>query len=202
MSYLKASGVGTMRRAYWLVPVLAAVLLLTACGRPLPAASPATKVSQGPTASPGRHFAGGPTGEAGCSPASPIGTPEVPLPTWGPSDLLQRDVMIARAMGQACAMGEKAPRLVDARQVTVAELADTNYVSLGEEATNYGPPSKQVVVVRVAGRFTPYDLPYEVDDTWPRQGIAHTVYDAATGEMLGGGLRTDNPPAGTPPVAR
>ena len=57
-----------MRRAYWMLAALAGVLLLTACGRPLPAASPATEVSQGPTASPGRHFAGGPTGEAGCSP--------------------------------------------------------------------------------------------------------------------------------------
>lgn len=125
-----------------------------------------------------------------------------PLSTPGPSELLQRDVMIDRAMGQARAMGEQSPRLVDFRLVTIAELADTNYVGLGEEATNYGPPSKQVYVVRLAGRFTPLDLPYEVDDTWPRRGIAYTVYDATTGEMLGGGLRTDNPPAGTPAITR
>ena len=125
-----------------------------------------------------------------------------PLPTLGPSVLLRRDVMIDRAMGQARAMGEQSPRLVDIRLVTIAELADTNYVSLGAEATNYGPPTKQVFVVRLAGRFTPLDLPYEVDDTWPRRGIAHTVYDAATGDMLGGGLRTDYPPAGTPPSTR
>jgi hypothetical protein len=99
-------------------------------------------------------------------------------------------------------MGEQSPQLVDFRLVSISELADIDYVSLGEDADNYGPPTKQVFVVRLAGRFTPYDLPYEVDDTWPRGGIAHTVYDAATGEMLGGGLRTDNPPAGTPPVAK
>ncbi len=99
-------------------------------------------------------------------------------------------------------MGEQAPQLEDIRLVTVAELADTDYVSLEEDATNYGPPTKPVFVVRLAGSFTPLDLPYEVDDTWPRRGIAYTVYDAATGDMLGGGLMTDNPPAGTPPVAR
>ena len=59
-----------------------------------------------------------------------------PLPTLGPSVLLRRDVMIDRAMGQARAMGEQSPRLVDFRLVTIAELADTNYVSLGAEATN------------------------------------------------------------------
>ena len=109
-----------------------------------------------------------------------------PPPTPGPTELLRRDVMIGRAMTQARAMGERAPQLEDIRLVTVAELADTDYVSLGEDATNYGPPTKPVFVVRLAGSFTPLDLPYEVDDTWPRRGIAYTVYDAATGDMLGG----------------
>ncbi len=124
------------------------------------------------------------------------------FPTTAPSDLLRRDVMIDCTMGQARAMGEQSPRLEDVRLVNVAELADINYVSLGEEASNYGPPSKQVYVVRLAGRFTPLDLPYEVDDTWPRRGIAYTVYDAVTGDMLGGGLMTDSPPAETPPVSQ
>ena len=125
-----------------------------------------------------------------------------PPPTLEPSVLLQRDVMIDHAMGHARAMGEQSPQLVDLGLVTIAELADIDYVSLGEEATNYGPPSKQVHVVRLAGRFTPLDLPYEVDDTWPRRGIAYTVYDTTTGDVLGGGLMTDKPLAGTPPVAR
>lgn len=125
-----------------------------------------------------------------------------PPPSPVIAELLQREVMIDRAMGQARAMGEQSPRLQDVRLVTVAELADTDYVSLGEDAANYGPPSRQVYVVRVAGRFIPLDLPYGVDNTWPRHGIAYTVYDAATSDMLGGGLMTDNPPARTPPVAR
>ncbi len=37
-----------MRRAWWLTPTLAVVLLITACGQPLATASPTTEVSQGP----------------------------------------------------------------------------------------------------------------------------------------------------------
>lgn len=37
-----------MRRSWWLAPTLAAVLLTTACGQPLPAASPTTELSRGP----------------------------------------------------------------------------------------------------------------------------------------------------------
>ncbi len=103
-------------------------------------------------------------------------------PTPSSSYLLQKEVMIGRTLSHARTMG-KDPQFVDIRLVHVGDLEDPSYVGLGEDAENYGPPDKQVWVVRFSGVFRPWNV-----DAPPRPGTVYDVYDAQTGELLGGGF--------------
>lgn len=115
------------------------------------------------------------------------------LPTSGPEVLTQREVLISRTMARARAMGEQHPELLDFQLAKGRDLSQLLYGGHEAEVGTLGSHDRQIYVVKVKGRFTPWDLPYEPDETWPRPGYAFSVFDAKTGEELGGGTRTESP---------
>lgn len=120
------------------------------------------------------------------------------LPTLGPEVLTRREVLISRTMARARVMGERNPQLLDFRLAKVRDLSELLYGGHEAEVGTLGSPDREIYVVKVQGRFTPWDLPYEPDETWPRPGYAFSVFDAKTGEELGGGTRTENPSVVSP----
>ncbi len=102
------------------------------------------------------------------------------------------EALAGSAMGLARWDDERSARSVDVRLTTVGEAIEL----LGNpDMRNLGRMDRRVYVVRIGGRFAPYDGPPASDGTWPRRGTVYAIYDAGTGDELAHGSDTTVPPA-------